>query len=145
MYTTGNDSTWLVWLLISLLVSWLIIYTAVRTGVGHALDRVEPRLVAETHITATGVEFVVSNLGLGPAFDVSARWLDRPTGEALARTPLLGRNGTLEWTVVAAPVPDERQSVLKLKVDWGTTLDPSPGRHSTTLAVLVPSRLDAMR
>ncbi len=141
----GNDSTWVIWLLIALIVCWLIIYTAVRTAVGHALDRVEPRLVADTHVTPNGVEFAISNLGLGPAFDVSVRWLDRPTGEALARTPLLGRDATLEWTVVAGPVPDEKPSVLRLKVDWGNNYDQSVGRHSATLAVLVPSRLDAGR
>jgi hypothetical protein len=146
MYTTmNNDISWLIWLAVSVLVAWLIIYTAVRAGVGHALDRAEPRLVADTHVTPTGVEFVVSNLGLGPAFDVSVRWLDRAAGDALVRTPMLGRNGTLAWTVPVGPVPDERQSVLSLKVDWGNHLDPSVGRHSTTLAVLVPSRLDAVR
>jgi hypothetical protein len=146
MYTTmNNDISWLIWLAISVLVAWLIIYTSVRAGVGHALDRAEPRLAADTHVTPTGVEFVVSNLGLGPAFDVSVRWLDRPAGDALVRTPMLGRNGTLEWTVPAGPVPDEKQSLLRLKVDWGNYVDPSVGRHSTTLVVLVPSRLDAVR
>ena len=145
MYSTSNDITWLVWLAISVLVICLIIYTAVRTGVGHALDRTEPKLVADTHVAADGVTFVVSNVGLGPAFDVSVRWLDRAAGDALVLAPMLGRNETLGWTVPAGPVPDERQSVLNLKVDWGNSPDPSVGRHSTTLAVLVPSRLDAVR
>ena len=86
MYTAqndlSNDLSFVFWLLVSLAISWLLIYTAVRTGVGHALDRVEPRLVAETNITLLGVEFVVSNIGLGPAFDVSVRWLDAAADKA---------------------------------------------------------------
>ena len=38
---SGSSSDWLtvlIWLLISLAVSWLIIYTAVRAATGHALD-----------------------------------------------------------------------------------------------------------
>jgi hypothetical protein len=146
MYTTMNsDISWLIWLAISVLVAWLIVYTAVRAGVGHALDHAEPKLVADAHVTADGVTFVVANLGLGPAFDVSVRWLDRAAGNALVRTPMLGRNGTLGWTVPSGPVPGETESVLSLKVDWGNNPDPSVGRHSTTLAVRVPSRLDAVR
>ena len=149
MYTAqndlSNDLSFVFWLLVSLAISWLLIYTAVRTGVGHALDRVEPRLVAETNITLLGVEFVVSNIGLGPAFDVSVRWLDAAADKALVRPPMLARNGTLSWTVVAEAVPDERQSVLRLKVDWGSSFDPSVGRHSAILSVLVPSRLSGAR
>ena len=61
------------------------------------------------------------------------------------RSPMLARNGTLSWTVVAEAVPDERQSVLRLKVDWGSSFDPSVGRHSAILSVLVPSRLSGAR
>lgn len=142
-----SDSNWtfVVWLILSLLVSWLLIYTAVRAGVGHALDRVQPRLIAEAHTTLNGVEFVVCNVGTGPAFDVSVWWSDRPTGEALARTPMLGQNGKLEWTLAAEPIPDETQSVRRLKLDWGIGSNQPDERRHSTLAVLVPARLDAAR
>ena len=133
----------LILLLIELVGFWLIIYTAVRAAVGHALDRVKPRLVAEARTTPEGVHFVVTNTGTAPAFDGFVRWSARPTGEALAYTPMLGLNGRLEWAVPAEAVADETQSVRKLELDWTGGLDPSAGRQSTTRAVLVPSRLDA--
>ncbi|HEY5486720.1 MAG TPA: hypothetical protein VIK06_03655 [Candidatus Limnocylindrales bacterium] len=146
MYTNGTDgATAAVFLLFSLVISWLVIYTAVAAGVGHALDRVKPRLLAEVHTTEQGVRFVVSNLGTGSAFDVTARWSNAPTGEVLARTRLLGPNGRLEWTLAAAPIPDELQSIRTLTVDWANGIDPAAGRQFKLLAVLVPSQLGAAR
>lgn len=141
MYTDNGASAAL--FLVSLLVSWLVIYTAVRAAVGHALDRAKPRLMAEAHTTAEGVQFVVSNTGTGSAFDVAVRWPNRPTGEVLARTQLLGPNGRLEWTLAIAPIPNETQSVRTLAVDWANGVDPSAGRQIGLLAVLVPSQLGA--
>jgi hypothetical protein len=129
------------WVLISLVVSWLIIYTAVRAAVGHALDRVKPRFVAEAHTIPEGVQFIVSNEGSGPAFDLSVRWYGRPASEALARVPMFAPNGRLQWTLAAEPVSDDTESVARLTVAWSTGLDPSSGRDSVVLAVLVPSRL----
>jgi hypothetical protein len=130
-----------VWVLISLVVSWVIIYTAVRAAVGHALDRVKPRFVAEAHATPEGVQFIVSNEGSGPAFDLSVRWYERPASEALARVPMFARNGRLQWTLAAEPVSDDTESVARLIVAWSTGPDPSSGRDFVVLAVLVPSRL----
>src|SRR5271157_1831483 len=104
-------------LILSVAFSWLVIYTAVRAAVGHALDRLKPRLVAEALTTPQGVDFVVTNVGTAAAFDVSARWSGRPAGEPLARTPMLGLNARLEWTLAAEPVPDEAQSVRTLRLD----------------------------
>ena len=136
-----NSANVTLWLLISLAVSWLIIYTAVRAAVGHALDRVKPRFVAEAHTTPEGVQFIVSNEGSGPAFDLSVRWSGRPASEALARVRMFARNGRLQWTLAAEPAPDDTESVGRLIVEWSTGLDPSSGRNSVALAVLVPSRL----
>jgi hypothetical protein len=144
----GSSSDWLtvlLWLLISLAVSWLIIYTAVRAATGHALDRSKPRLVAETHTTPEGVHFVISNIGSAPAVNVAVRWSDRPAGAVLAQTQLLGPSGKLEWAIAAGPIPGETESLHTLKVDWSSTPDPSFGRSSTSLVVLVPSRLDTLR
>jgi len=41
--STGDGGTAALWLILSLVVSWLVIYTAVRTATGHALDRTQPR------------------------------------------------------------------------------------------------------
>ncbi len=136
-----NSGQALGWVLISLVVSWVIIYTAVRAAVGHALDRSKPRLVAQAYMTPEGVQFVVSNVGTGGALDLSVRWSGRPAGEALARIPLLGRNGTLQWILAAEPMPNDTQSVGRLVAEWSTGLDPSSARESVVLAVLVPSRL----
>ena len=141
MYTDSGTSAFL--LLVSLLLSWLLIYTAVRAAVGHALDRVKPRLMAEAHTTAEGVQFVVSNTGSGSAFDVAVRWSSRPTGEVLARTQMLGLNGRLEWTLAIAPIPNETQSIRTVTADWANGVDPSAGRQFRLLAVLVPSQLGA--
>jgi hypothetical protein len=144
MYGDNSSSAFLL-LLISVVVSWLVIYTAVATGVGHALDRVKPRFVAEAHTTEQGVHLLVSNVGNGPAFDVMARWSNAPVGEVLARARLLGPNGRIEWTLAATPIPDELQSIRTLRVDWANGIDPSTGRDFKDLAVLVPSQLGAAR
>jgi hypothetical protein len=145
-YSGGDNSlAGVVLLIISLAISWLFIYSAVRAAVGHALDRVKPRLLAEAHTTPLGVEFAVSNIGTAPAFAVSVGWADRPIGQPLAWTPMLAVNGRLEWTLAAQPVPDETQSVRRLSIGWSTGLVPSEGRRSELRAVLVPSRLDILR
>jgi hypothetical protein len=141
VYTDNGTSV--VLLLFSLLLSWLVIYTAVRAAVGHALDRAKPRLIAEAHASAESVQFVVSNIGSGSAFDVAVRWSNRPTGEVLARTQMLGINGRLEWGLARAPIPNETQSVRTLTVDWAIGVDPAAGRQVALLAVLVPSQLGA--
>ena len=142
MYADNSTSA-LLFLLISVVVSWLVIYTAVAAGVGHALDRLKPRFAAEAHTTQQGVHFLVSNVGNGPAFDVTARWSTAPVGEVLARARLLGPNGRIEWTLAATPTPDELQSIRTLTVDWANGIDPSAGRKFKQLAVLVPSQLGA--
>ena len=142
MYADNSSSAFLL-LLISVVVSWLIIYTAVRAAVGHVLDRSRPRFVAETNMTEQGVYFLVSNVGTGSAFDVTARWSNAPSGEVLARARLLGPNGRLAWTLAAAPTPDELQSIRTLTVDWANGIDPAAGRQFKLLAVLVPSQLGA--
>lgn len=142
MYGDNSASAFLL-LLISVVVSWLIIYTAVRAAVGHALDRSKPRFAVETETTEQGVHFAVSNVGSGSAFDVTARWSNAPIGEVLARARLLGPNGRLEWTLAAAPTPDELQSIRTLTVDWANGIDPAAGRQFKLLAVLVPSQLGA--
>jgi hypothetical protein len=141
VYTDSGASA--VLLLVSILLSWLVIYTAVRAGVGHALDRSKPRLTAEAHATTDAVHFSVSNVGTGSAFNVAVRWSNRPTGEVLARTQMLGLNGRLEWTLAIAPIPDEAESIRTLTVDWANGVDPSIGRQLRLLAVLVPSQLGA--
>jgi hypothetical protein len=83
----------------------------------------------------------VSNVGTGSAFNVAVRWSNRPTGEVLARTQMLGLNGRLEWTLAIAPIPNEAESIRTLTVDWANGVDPSTGRQLRLLAVLVPSQL----
>jgi hypothetical protein len=139
-----SDGGSLLMLVVMLVGFWLIIYTAVRAAVGHALDRVNPCLVAEARTTQEGVDFVVTNTGTAPALDLFVRWSARPTGEALTYTPTLGLGGRLEWTIAAESVEDESQSVRKLELDWAAA-NGSGSRHSTTRAVLVPSRLDTAR
>jgi len=130
------------WLVLWLVVPWLFVYTAVRVAVGHALDRVKPRLLAETQTTPAGVAFTVTNVGTGPAFDLFVRWPGDAAEGALAHSPLLGVNGKLEWTIAAAPAPEEVEKVRSLRLDWSAQLDPARGRKSAVQAVLVPSRLD---
>jgi Kef-type K+ transport system membrane component KefB len=129
-------------LVVSLVVTWLFIYTAVRAAVGHALDRAKSRLIAEAHTTPGGVEFVVANVGTAPAFDLSVRWVDGPSGIVLAHTLLLGINDRLEWTLVGPVLPGEALSVRRIKLEWGSATDPSYGRQFAICAVLVPSRID---
>ncbi len=158
-YSGDAGITAVLFLLISLAVTWLIIYSAVRAATGHALDRMKPRFVAGATTTDEGVRFVVSNVGSAPAVDLVVRWLDRPAGEPLARTPLLGVNATLEWTLAPAPAPapapaaaptpapaptpaqDETMAIRRLRLDW--TRDSDPGREFIYCTVLVPSRLGA--
>jgi hypothetical protein len=144
MYADNGTSA-LVLFLLTVVVSWVVIYTAVVAGVGHALDRSKPRFVAEAQTTEQGVHFLVLNVGTGSAFDVTARWSNAPLGEVLARARLLGPNDRLEWTLAAAPTPDELQSIRTLTVDWANAIDPSAGRQFKHLAVLVPSQLGAAR
>ncbi len=142
-YAGGNGSgDARVLFIISLVIAWLIIYTAVRAAVGHALDRTNPRLVAEATATPDGVHFAILNAGTAPAVDVAVRWFDAPADAILARTPLLCIDARFEWSVPAPSVPGETTSVRKLTLEWARDTDP-PGRRSTTCAVLVPSRLDA--
>jgi hypothetical protein len=133
----------LIFFIVSLVIAWLIIYTAVRAAVGHALDRENPRLVAEATTTPDGVHFAVLNAGTAPAIDLTVRWFGAPADATLARTPLLGIDARLEWSVPAPMVVDETTSVRKLTLEWARDTDPSLGRHSMSCPVLVPSRLDA--
>ena len=61
---------------------------------------------------------VVINVGTGPAFDLSVRWSENPAGDLLARTPMLGVNGRLEWSVPVGPGSDENQTIRRLWLDW---------------------------
>jgi hypothetical protein len=140
---TGGEA--LVWLIVLVAGLWLIVYTAVRAAVGHALDRVKPRLLAEARTTDEGVDFTITNASTAPAFDVSVRWRGGREEDALAHAPMLGLNGRLEWTLPAEPVPGEVQKIRVLELDWVSGLDPAAPRESTRRAVLVPSRLDAPR
>ena len=136
--------TWisfLVYLFISLAITWLIIYTAVRAAVGHALDRTKPRLVAEATATPDGVRFVVSNVGSAPAVDVAVRWTEQPYGEPIARTAFVGVNARFEWTLPVAQVPSGAGSIRGLRIQWSG--GPDRGRESATCVVLVPSRPNA--
>jgi hypothetical protein len=127
--------------LLSVAAFWLLVFTAVSSGVGHALDRTRPRLTAEAHVSSEGVHFVVTNVGTGSAFDVTVRWPDSATGEPLARTQLLSPNGRLEWTLPVARISGEMQSIRTLNVGWANGIEPSAGRQFKLLAVLVPSPL----
>ena len=140
--STGDGGTAALWLILSLVVSWLVIYTAVRVAVGHALERSQPLLVAEARATPAGVEFVITNSGTSSAIDLSVRWSGAPKTEILAHAPLLAVNGRLEWTVAVEPIPNETQLVRTLLIDWAVEVDPSSSvRQSSRRAVLVPSRL----
>jgi hypothetical protein len=141
-YSNGDAAlTGVLFLIISLVVTWLIIYSAVRAAVGHALDRTKPRFVVEATTNSEGVKFAVTNVGSAPAVDLTARWLEKPVDEPLARVPLLGVNARFEWTVAAVALPGETQTVRSLKLQW--TRDPDLGSASVTCVVLVPSRLNA--
>jgi hypothetical protein len=143
-YDGGNASGYaLIFFILSLVIAWLIIYTAVRAAVGHALDRTNPRLVAEATTMPDGVFFAVLNAGTAPAIDLTVRWFGAPSHAVLARTPFLGLDDRFEWTVPAPAVPNETASPRKLTLEWARDPDPSLGRRSMTCAVLVPSRLDA--
>jgi hypothetical protein len=139
--SSDNSVAAVAYLLLALILSWLIIYTAVGAGVGHAMDRIKPRLLAEAQVTPEGVQFTMVNVGTGPAFDLFVRWSEDPTGEPLARTPMLGVNGRLEWTVPVRAEPDESQAVRRLRLDWSDGLEQEARWESGTRAVLVPSRL----
>jgi hypothetical protein len=142
MSVNSGDSTGIaLWFVLSVVVAWLVIYTAVRFAVGHALDRTEPRLVVEAHAVATGVQFAVANVGTGPAFDLLVRWKENPVGEPLARTLMLDVSGRLEWTLDIGPIAGEAAIVRRLELSWAMGLSPDSIRQSTTRAVLVPSRL----
>ena len=132
----------LFFLLASLAVTWVVIYTAVRAATSHALDRREPRLNAEAKTSPEGVEVVVNNFGTAPALAVEVRWSEPEGGMVLAQTPLLAVGGTLSWNLAVPAVPDETMTVRKLNVSWANNVDPSYPRKSATRLVLVPSRLD---
>ena len=140
----GPGDYWAALLLLTFLIValWIIVYTAARAAVGHMLDRVEPRLIVEARTTPEAVAFVLTNVGIGPAFDLAVRWSDGPAAEKVAYTQLLAPGGKLEWTITARPVVDEVMWVRKLLTNWAIDADPSALRKSATLAVLVPSRLD---
>jgi hypothetical protein len=127
----------LLFLFISLAITWLIIYTAVRAAVGHALDRMKPRLTAEATTSPNGVEFVVSNLGSVPAVDLTVCWSDRPLDEPLARAPFLGAGAKLEWSIAAPEVPGATQEIRRLKLSWAR--DPDSGRESVDRVVRIPA------
>ena len=133
--------TFLVYLFISLAITWLIIYTAVRAGVGHALDRTKPRFVAEATATPDGVQFAVSNVGSAPAVDVAVRWTDQPYGEPIARSAFVGVNAKFEWTLPVAQAPGGPGSIRGLRLQWSG--GPDRSREAATCLVLVPSRPNA--
>jgi hypothetical protein len=139
--SVDNGGGAVLWLILSLVVFWLVIYTAVRVAVGQALDRNQQRLVAEARTTPDGVEFAITNLGTAPAIDLFVRW-SNDSESVLAHTPLLAENGRLEWTIAGEPIPNETQVVRSLLLDWAVGVDPSAsGRNSSRRAVLVPSRM----
>jgi hypothetical protein len=139
--STGDGGTAALWVILSLVVSWLVIYTAVRVAVGHVLDRTKPRLVAEASTTPEGVDFVITNSGSGPAFELFVRWAGDAAESVLAHAPLLAVNGKLEWTIAAGPIREETPVVRSLMLDSALGVKPSLGRHSDRREVLVPSRL----
>jgi hypothetical protein len=139
---SGTANLAVLFLIVSIAITWLVIYTAVRSAVGHALDRVQPRLIADATATPESVSFVVTNVGTGPAFYLSVRWPDEPAGEKLAQTLLLGVSGRLEWTLAAPAVAGEELVVRQLQADWSIDHEPNALQKSAKLAVLVPSRLD---
>lgn len=140
MYTTSGDALGAaVLLVVGLLIEWLLIYSAVRVAVGHANDRREPRLEAQSTTAPGEVTLAVVNAGSGVAFDVTMAWADDPSGYPLARTPLLAIGGRLECILAAAAAAGETQLVRSLKVEWREGLD-LPHRTGRR-AVLVPSRL----
>jgi hypothetical protein len=136
----SNDSSAIFWFLISLVLMWLIIYTAVRAAVGHFLGR-RPLLEAEATTKPDGVRLTITNAGTGPAFDVAVGWQDEPSKEPLARTPMLRIGGSLEVDLAVRAVEGETQIVRFLKLAWREDPDPSPNLFSGRRAVLVPSRL----
>jgi hypothetical protein len=139
--SADNSGAAVLWLILSLVVLWLVVYTAVRVAVGHALDRRRQRLVAEVRTTPDGVEFAIANLGTAPAIDLFVRWFN-DSDSVLAHTPLLAENGRLEWTIASEPIPNEIQVVRSLLFDWADGIEqPTAGRNSSGYAVLVPSRL----
>jgi hypothetical protein len=126
---------------LSLLVTWLIIYTAVVAGVGHVLSPAA-RLKADANVTPEGVEFVVTNVGTGPAFDFSVRWLGTPAEAVLAQAPLLQEGAVLRWVVQATPAgPGEASTVRQLQLTWRPGMNPDHMRKYAFLAVLVPPSL----
>jgi hypothetical protein len=142
-YGGGTDAGlyFLLFLFISIAITWLIIYTAVRAAVGHAMDRPAPRLVAEAVTTADEVRFAISNLGTAPVVNLAVRWHRAPAEEYLARTPFLGVNARFEWTMPVPAAQAEELVVRWLEMSWVRHPDPSLGRRSETCPVLVPSRL----
>jgi hypothetical protein len=88
-YGDANGLAFVFFLILSLAVSWLLIYTAVAAAMGHALHTPRARMTVDAHGTGDGVAFVVTNVGTGPAFNLSVRWQGAPIEAALAQTPLL--------------------------------------------------------
>jgi hypothetical protein len=141
-YSGDMWGTFLVSVVVSILVTWLIIYTAVAAGVGHAIRSTAARLTADANVTAVGVEFIVTNVGTGPAFDLSVRWLGAPADAVLARSPLLQERSTLRWVMAAAPAGSgEAPIVRQLQLTWRPRVNPDDMRKAAFLAVLVPPAL----
>jgi hypothetical protein len=143
MVVSSDAGSVVMWMVISLVVTWLIIYTAVRVGVGHALDRDRPRFVAEATPTAAHVNFVLRNTGTGPALDLRVRWSDGAPQDQLAWTPLLAAGAGVQWNVTSPAVPGEAMVVRTLEASWAFNQDPTAGRGSARVLVLVPSRLNS--
>ena len=140
MYTSSDQAAGAaVLLVLGLVAEWLLIYSAVRLAVGHANDRRQPRLEAQSTTTPGEVTLAVVNAGSEAAFDVAMGWADDPLGYPLAQTPLLAIGGRLECSLVAATVAGGTQHVRFLKVEWRNGLDLPP--RTARRAVLVPSLL----
>jgi hypothetical protein len=139
-YNGVDGLAFALFIVLSFVVSWLLIYTAVAAAVGHALHHPAARMTADAHITPEGVEFVVANVGTGPAFDLSVRWQGAAIEPELAHTPLLQERATLVWVLAAPAEPDETLVVRQLELKWGSALNPAFDRRSALLAVLGPSR-----
>jgi hypothetical protein len=141
-YSNGDAGLYAaLFLIVSLAITWLIMYTAVRAATGHALDRMKPRFVAEAITTPQGVQFEITNVGSAPAVDLTVRWTDRPLGEPLAQALLLAVNARLEWILAVPQVEGEISAVRSLRLDWSR--GPELGRAAIACVVLVPSRLNA--
>ena len=140
-YGGANGLAFAFFIILSFAVSWLLIYTAVAAALGHALHSPRARMTADARVTSDGVAFVVTNVGTGPAFNLSVRWQGAPIEAALAQTPLLQERATLQWILTGPAEPDDALQVRQVELQWNSVINPSYDRMSTVLPVLVPSRL----